>query len=73
MPAAASLGIRARLKIERGGASCCGCLQAELRLRPVHGEDSSKMAAKGTTADPESLFTMLERIGKGSFGEVFKG
>jgi serine/threonine-protein kinase 24/25/MST4 len=28
---------------------------------------------EGMSADPEQLFTMLERIGKGSFGEVFKG
>uniref|UniRef100_A0A8C4NJP9 non-specific serine/threonine protein kinase n=1 Tax=Eptatretus burgeri TaxID=7764 RepID=A0A8C4NJP9_EPTBU len=28
---------------------------------------------KNTRADPEELFTKQERIGKGSFGEVFKG
>lgn len=26
-----------------------------------------------TAVDPEKLFTKLERIGKGSFGEVYKG
>eukprot|EP00043_Microstomoeca_roanoka_P007764 m.75026 g.75026 ORF g.75026 m.75026 type:complete len:398 (-) comp13962_c0_seq1:822-2015(-) len=26
-----------------------------------------------TSADPEDLFTTLDRVGKGSFGEVFKG
>lgn len=29
--------------------------------------------SKNFNADPEELFTKQERIGKGSFGEVFKG
>eukprot|EP00042_Codosiga_hollandica_P019237 m.58846 g.58846 ORF g.58846 m.58846 type:complete len:412 (+) comp49201_c0_seq2:264-1499(+) len=31
------------------------------------------MATTAKTADPTLLFTQLDRIGKGSFGEVFKG
>jgi len=31
------------------------------------------LVSKGMKADPEKLFSKLERIGKGSFGEVYKG
>lgn len=34
---------------------------------------NTSTATKNDHLDPESLFTKLERIGRGSFGEVFKG
>ena len=34
---------------------------------------TAKIPDTPRTIDPETLFTLLERIGKGSFGEVWKG
>uniref|UniRef100_A0A3Q2U4Z7 non-specific serine/threonine protein kinase n=1 Tax=Fundulus heteroclitus TaxID=8078 RepID=A0A3Q2U4Z7_FUNHE len=41
---------------------------------PLNGELQKRLLSRRNfNADPEELFTKQERIGKGSFGEVFKG
>lgn len=39
----------------------------------THSLTHSQMLGSHTDVDPEVLFTKQERIGKGSFGEVYKG
>ncbi|XP_076069034.1 germinal centre kinase III isoform X2 [Oratosquilla oratoria] len=64
----------------------CGCLRLALsraarqKARAVPsapvgkgGDASTRGQANSKRVDPELIFTKQERIGKGSFGEVFKG
>ena len=40
---------------------------------PSHTHTHIQMLGRHSDVDPEVLFTKQERIGKGSFGEVYKG
>ncbi|XP_054770691.1 serine/threonine-protein kinase 24-like isoform X1 [Lytechinus pictus] len=67
---------------KRYSALCCSVGIDSLRIKenekpsntlPWDRNGHSKPRQQNMKADPEKLYTKLERIGKGSFGEVYKG
>ncbi|XP_030838342.1 serine/threonine-protein kinase 25 isoform X1 [Strongylocentrotus purpuratus] len=67
---------------KRYSALCCSVGIDSLRIKenekpsntlPWDRNGHSKSRQQNMKADPEKLYTKLERIGKGSFGEVYKG